>query len=166
MLLFWAVMPCGLIGTYLLFTHSVGVDKAHVVREQVALTILLQFLCNISFIGRAMAQVVNHWPLTTEAWVHTPVSPCGICGGQSGTGTGFPLSSSVFPCQFHSTIDLHANISSGAWTICLLLARIQRHHLTPSTWATTKSLAFTCIVQQRHSFCHTNAYSQFFWHVW
>jgi hypothetical protein len=43
--------------------------------------------------GRAMAQVVSRRPLTAEAWVRTQVNPCVICGGQSGTGTGFSPSS-------------------------------------------------------------------------
>jgi hypothetical protein len=57
-------------------------------------------------LGRAKAQVVSRRPLTAEAWVRAPVSLCGICGGQSGTGTGFSPSSSIFPCQYHSTVAL------------------------------------------------------------
>jgi hypothetical protein len=53
--------------------------------------------------GRAMAQAVSRRPPTSEAWVRSRVSPCGICGGQSGTGTGFSPISSVLTCQFHST---------------------------------------------------------------
>jgi hypothetical protein len=58
--------------------------------------------------GRAMAQVVSSRSLTAEA----RVNPCGICGGQSVTGTGFSLSSSVlvFPCQY--IIPLSKLISS------------------------------------------------------
>jgi hypothetical protein len=64
-------------------------------------------------LGRAMAQVVSHRPLTAEARVRTWVNPCGICGGQSGTGTGFSLSSSVFPSIYHSTVALQTHIIWG-----------------------------------------------------
>jgi hypothetical protein len=50
-----------------------------------------------------MAQAVSRRPLTVEAWVRSRICPCGICGRQSGTGKGFSPSTSVFPCQFHST---------------------------------------------------------------
>jgi hypothetical protein len=53
--------------------------------------------------GRAMAQAVSRRPVTAEDRVRSWVSPCGICGRQSGTGTRFSPSVSVFPCQFHST---------------------------------------------------------------
>jgi hypothetical protein len=54
-------------------------------------------------VGRAMAQAVSRRPLTAEARVRSLVGPCVICGGQSGTGTGFSPITSVFLCQFHST---------------------------------------------------------------
>jgi hypothetical protein len=50
-----------------------------------------------------MALAVSRRPPTAEARVRSRLSPCGICGGESGTGTGFSPSPSVFPCQFIST---------------------------------------------------------------
>jgi hypothetical protein len=60
---------------------------------------------------RAISQEVSRWPLIAEAREHARVNPYEICGGQSGTGTGFSQSSSVFPCQYHSTIAPHSFIT-------------------------------------------------------
>jgi hypothetical protein len=72
-------------------------------------------------IGRAVSQAVSRRPLAAEA----RLSPCRICSGQSGTGPGFPPSSSVYPCQYHSTAIFH--------TIGPLVAAVHRHRLTRTT---------------------------------
>ena len=50
--------------------------------------------------GRAMAEAASRRPLTAEARVRSRVGPCGICGGQSGTGTGFLRVLRFFPVIF------------------------------------------------------------------
>jgi hypothetical protein len=51
---------------------------------------LLQYRTPVrALVGRAMAQAVSRRPLTAKARVRSRVSPCGIYGGRSGTGTGF-----------------------------------------------------------------------------
>ena len=50
-----------------------------------------------------MAQAVSRRPLTAEARAQSRFSLCEICGGRSTTGKGLSSSTSVFPCQHHST---------------------------------------------------------------
>jgi hypothetical protein len=59
---------------------------------------LLNYSCGFKFsVGLAMAQAVSHRILTVEARVQSQASQCGVCGGQSGSGTGFSPSTSEFP---------------------------------------------------------------------
>jgi hypothetical protein len=48
---------------------------------------------------RVVVQAVNRW-------VQAQVKSCGTCGGQSGTGAGFSVSTLVSPASYHST-DCH-----------------------------------------------------------
>jgi hypothetical protein len=57
---------------------------------------------------RGVAQAVSRRPVTAETRFRSRLVPCVICVGQSGTETMFSPSTSVFPCQFHSTgVPLH-----------------------------------------------------------
>lgn len=53
--------------------------------------------------GHAMAQGVSRWHCTPEAQLWSKASPCQICGGESGTRTGFSLSALLLPLllSFH-----------------------------------------------------------------
>jgi hypothetical protein len=51
---------------------------------------------NVTREGCTMAQAVSCWPLTAESRVRARAQPCGICGAQSGTGTGFSQISSFY----------------------------------------------------------------------
>jgi hypothetical protein len=51
---------------------------------------------NVS-LGLAITHAVSHRPLNAEARFRFRVSPCGMCGELSCTGTGFAPNSSVSP---------------------------------------------------------------------
>jgi hypothetical protein len=76
-----------------------------------------------------------------EARIQSHVRPCGTCGGRSGTGTGFALSSSGFPSQYHY-ITAPYSLVSGC-TIGPLAAAVPQKK-NQST-ATIKILIKVCI---------------------
>jgi hypothetical protein len=59
--------------------------------------------------GHPWAKEISNIVLSfaAEARVRARVSPCGICGGRSGTGTGSSPSSSGFTCKYHSVMPFH-----------------------------------------------------------
>jgi hypothetical protein len=68
---------------------------------------------NISTQGRTMALAVSRRPLMSKVRILSHISPCEICGGHSGTGKGFSLSTSIFPCQFKFTNILYSSSSTN-----------------------------------------------------
>jgi hypothetical protein len=57
-----------------------------------------------------MAQAVSRRPVTPESRVRFQASPCGICGGQSGSGAGFSLSAVMNPSVLH----VHLSVTDAA----------------------------------------------------
>jgi len=79
-----------------------------------------------------MAQAVSRRPLTAEDGIRARVSPlCGICGGQSGTETGFSPSW-TFPYQYHLTVALHSSYITWGMSNRPVSSRSSETSLTPS----------------------------------
>jgi hypothetical protein len=109
-----------------------------------------------------MVPAVSRQPLTDEARLRARASPCGICGGQSGTVAGFSQRSSVLSCQYHSTVALNTHASPGEWTIGQVVAAVQRHCLNPSTW-TTLTIYRPKHYCMFHSYIMNEYYNRKFW---
>ena len=66
------------------------------------LVFLQKALTELSIIPHTV-QAASHHPLITNIWAQSLGTPCGICGGKSGTVTGLSLNISVFPHYCHSS---------------------------------------------------------------
>jgi len=74
-------------------------------------------------------------------------SPFENIDGQSGTGTGYFPTTSVFPCQYHSTIAtyslIHSSFPHGQNTIRSIISRPVPVAARSKAWVCGRSLAGT-----------------------
>jgi hypothetical protein len=93
--------------------------------------------------------VVSCHLVTKGASVRSHGSPCGTCGGQSGTGTGFSSSTLVFPCPYHPSNVSSFNVSSGGWATGPKCSRSSTERVLPhrtiqynTTWYNAIAIQF------------------------
>jgi hypothetical protein len=72
----------------------------------IAFALWIEGIPRCLYYGFVVARAVSCQPLIMEAQVYAKVSPCGICGGQSGTVMGFSLEFLSSPHKYHSTVAL------------------------------------------------------------
>jgi hypothetical protein len=89
----------------------------------------------MSMYGRAIAEAVSRWLPTEATRVQSRVWSSGICGGQSGVGAGFSLSTSVSPA-IHSTEFSILTITRGMYNKPVSGRRAEwtRFGLHPPLW--------------------------------
>jgi hypothetical protein len=106
---------------------------------------------DVHLLGCAMAQAVSRRPPIVEARVRFRVSPCGICGVQSGTGTGF--SPSQF-CQFHSTGA--PLLGKGQKIIIIIVIFITGLHKKPQGYGASVASAAGPFTTKKYAFLSVN----------
>jgi hypothetical protein len=99
-----------------------------------------------------MAQAVSRRSLTAEARVRFRVSPCGICGGQSGTVTAFYLEYFGFPpsISFHRCSITRKNEKKK------LIIFITGLHNKPQGCGVSVSSAAVPFTTHTHTHTHTH----------
>jgi hypothetical protein len=78
------------------------------------------FQCSLCFCYTQYLKLYNGSSLFPHAVaaVLSQLSPCGICGGCSDTGTGFCLRTAALPCQSYSTHSPYLRSLNLPQTLC------------------------------------------------
>jgi hypothetical protein len=109
--------------------------------------------------GHAIAQAVSHRLPTAAVWIRAWFRSCGICGGQSGTRTGF-LRVLRFPLPIRIPLIAPQSSSSIIW------GWYNRPNSDRSTKWThpTMNIKKKCLVSTEHSFLELMSFFGFFSH--